>query len=242
MLQVAICDDDMNICSQIEQYLLDYKEKVHVKIDIEVFCHGEELLKFIKNEHKFDLIFLDIELGSTTGINVGREIRNNIDDNIGKIVFITAKDGYECELFDLQPFNFLKKPIQYSKIQKCIDLVVKILYIQNQTFEVKKGYDVIKYAWKEIIYFEKVGRKINIVTENESDMFFGTLSNIKTRLPDFFIQPHSSFVINFEKILRTSKDSIVMSNKIEIPISQRNLKYIRSVLLDSERNKKDGVI
>lgn len=44
-----------------------------------MFYRGEKLIEFLKNKDKFDLIFLDIELGNTTGIDVASHIRNKFD-------------------------------------------------------------------------------------------------------------------------------------------------------------------
>ncbi len=76
-----------------------------------MFYSGEKLIEYLKKEDKIDLIFLDIELGNTTGIEVASHKRNKCDDNMSKVVFITSKDGYEQELFQVQPLNFIKKPI-----------------------------------------------------------------------------------------------------------------------------------
>lgn len=237
MLSIAICDDNNSICSQIEKIILDYQKYKCEKFDIDIFYTGENLINFIKNEHSFDLIFLDIELSTTTGIEVCSKIRNEFDDYISKIVFITSKDGYESQLFDFQPLNFLKKPIEPNKIHRCIDLSLKLLGIENNTFEYKKGYDIIKVQIKNILYFEKIGRKIHIVTTFDEDFFYDTILNLKNRLPKNFVEPHGSFIVNFNKIIRLKKDCLIMSNNIEIPVSQRNLKDIRTMLINSEMER-----
>ena len=237
MLSIAICDDNNYNCSQIEKIILDYQKYKCELFDIDIFCTGENLINFIKNEHSFDLIFLDIELGTTTGIEIGSKIRNEFDDYISKIVFITSKDGYESQLFDFQPLNFLKKPIEPRKIHKCIDLSLKLLGIENNTFEYKKGYDIIKVQIKNILDFEKIGRKIHIVTTFDEDFFYDTILNLKNRLPKNFVVPHGSFIVNFNKIIRLKKDCLIMSNNIEIPVSQRNLKDIRTMLINSEMER-----
>lgn len=127
MIKIAICDDNKYVCGEIEQIIYNYSEQRNIKIDIEVFYDGKDLFSFIMNEHYFDLIFLDIELKSTTGIEVGTKIRNKLDDYISKIVFISSKSGYERQLFDVQPLNFLDKPIDKEKLIKCIDLALKLL-------------------------------------------------------------------------------------------------------------------
>lgn len=131
MITIAICDDDNYICSQIEKYILNYSKTKNIKFDIEVFYSGESLTNFIMKEHSFDLIFLDIELITQTGVQLANKIRNEFDDYSTKIVFITSKDGYEQELFDVQPLNFIKKPIDFEKLKKCIELTIKLLGIDN---------------------------------------------------------------------------------------------------------------
>lgn len=238
MLKIAICDDDNYICSVIERVILDYEKTSIIQMDITVFYTGESLINFITKEDKFDLIFLDIELGTTTGIKVGKIIRNELDDHISKIVFITSKNGYEQQLFDVQPLNFIKKPIDQEKLKSCLRLAIKLLEIDNKTFEYKKGYNIIKVSIKDILYFESKRKKIKIVTCNGEDYFYETLENIKAKLPQTFIEPHGSFFINFDKIERVTKEFVVMVNRQEIPISQRNLKNIRSMLINFEREKK----
>ncbi len=240
MIKIAICDDDNYICSEIEKVILDYEKSSTIEeMDIEVFYTGENLISFITNEHKFDLIFLDIELGATTGIEVGSKIRNEFDDYISKIVFITSKNGYEQQLFDMQPLNFIKKPIDHEKLKKCVSLAIKLLDIDNKTFEYKKGYDVIKVNIKDILYFESKRKRIKIATHTGEDYFYGTLGNIRNKLPKTFIEPHGSFLINFDKVERTTKEAVFMKNGYEIPISQRNLKNIRSALINFEKEKRN---
>lgn len=73
MLRIAICDDNNLVCSQIEEYILEYQRLSFRKFDVNIFYTGEDLINFIKNDNSFDLIFLDIELGTITGIEVGKK-------------------------------------------------------------------------------------------------------------------------------------------------------------------------
>jgi len=171
MLNVAICDDNKYICSIIEEIFNDYKNKSKIEIRVEVFYSGEKLIEHLKNEDKFDLIFLDIELGNITGIEVASHIRNEFDDHMSKIVFITSKNGYEQKLFEVQPLNFIKKPIDSRKLKKCIQLAIKLLKIENKSFRYKKGNNIIKVDVKDILYFESKGKKIKIITYSGSNFF-----------------------------------------------------------------------
>ena len=240
MLKIAICDDDNNICSQLERIILEYGKLNSYAIDVEIFCSGEELICYLKKSHSFDLIFLDIELNTTTGIKVGNKIRNDFDDHIIKIVFVTSKNGYEPQLFNMQPLNFLKKPINQIELINCLNLTIKLLKIENKTFEYKIGYDLFKVNIKDILYFEKEGKKIKITTHSNTDYFYNTLEKIKHGLPNTFIETHNSYLINFEKVVSSSKDYVIMVDGAKVPVSQRNLKNIRNMLISFEREKKNA--
>lgn len=240
MLNIAICDDNEDICSIIEKIIIDYNKKIEIDIRVEIFYSGEKLIEHLKNKDKFDLIFLDIELGSTTGIDVASHIRNELDDHISKIVFITSKDGYERELFEVQPLNFIKKPIDSKKLKKCIQLTIKLLKIDNKSFKYKKGHNIIKVDIKDILYFESKGKKIKIVTYNGSSYFYDSLKNIEEELPRIFIKPHGSFLINFNKVKALKSKLALMENGTKIPISQRRLKSMRNMLIEFEKEKRNA--
>lgn len=243
MLRIAICDDQNEFCSQIERILL---KNSSVEITIEVFYSGEKLVEYLACNTQFDLIFLDIELGEFNGINVGEAIRNKLNDHICKIVFVTAKDGYEKELFDLQPFNFLRKPINEEKLVNCVELVAKILNIENNLFDYKKGHEHKKIPIKEILYCESVLKKTKIVSLNQStgevveDSFYGSLEKIKSDLPSTFFFPHRSFLVNYNNIKYMSNEEIVMINESVIPISRRYLKNTLKLQVDFERSMGNG--
>ncbi len=235
LVNIAICDDDEYFCSVLERYILEYRDKYLLNADVKIFYNGDELLKYTENEHKFDLIFLDIELDTKTGIEIGNTIRKDMDDHISKIVFVTSKDGYEPQLFGIQPLEFIKKPVNKDKLFEVIDLVLKLLHIEKANFTYKKAHYFINVRIDEIIYFEKEGRKIKIVTTTGVDYFNGTLEQIRLENPKIFAVPHNSFVVNWEKVDRYIKDQLIMKNGDKVPVSQRNAKEMRLKLMNFER-------
>lgn len=239
MLRVAICDDDIHICSEIEKVIMDYANTSPYNIGIEIFISGEELIRFIQKEHTFDLIFLDIELGSTTGIDVGSKIRNQLDDYISKIVFISSKTGYERRLFDLQPLNFLDKPVEKENLFRCIELALKISEKEKKVFKYQVGHEFKQATINEIMYFENSLRKVSVIMCDEMDEFYGSLKSIKKQLPNTFISPHASYLVNYNYIERISKETIFMKNGTAIPISKRKLKEIHNLQIQFIKEIRD---
>ena len=71
MYRIGICDDEIEFCTEIEEFVQKYAEKEKITVKTEIFTSGEELFETMKSENIFDLLFLDIELGGINGVEVG---------------------------------------------------------------------------------------------------------------------------------------------------------------------------
>ncbi len=76
MLRIGICDDDKNLCQNLEVSITGYVQSFGLCVEVELFYNGEDLLAFLDQGNHLDLMFLDIELGGITGIDVGHTIRD----------------------------------------------------------------------------------------------------------------------------------------------------------------------
>lgn len=232
MFRVAICDDEHAICSQIESIILSLQEDIFDKFDIEVFYSGEDLFRFILNEHKFDVIFLDIELKQMNGVEVGRRIREEMLDEVTQIIYISAKQSYAMDLFQTRPLNFLIKPINKEKIRKSLKLAMQLSGRCNLFFEFHVGKMYYRVPYKDIIYFESDDKKIRIISTENTYEFYGKLADINKGVPSKdFLLIHKSYLINYMYVSEAKYDSIKLSNEISLPISQTYRKEVRDFLI-----------
>jgi DNA-binding LytR/AlgR family response regulator len=227
MIRIAVCDDVAEICSELENVILDFQEQAGQKLTVDVFYSGEELVNYIKNGNSFDLIFLDIEIGKINGVEVGHFIRDELKDYITKIVYISSKSVYDRQLFDVQPLHFLPKPLDRKKVINDIKLAIRLLEKENKTFSFKTGTQLYRLPIKEIIYFESAGRQIKLISSNEMFYFYGTIDSVKEQLSKSrFIMPHCSYIVNYDNIVSIKKDEIKMCNGDIIPISRLKAKEV----------------
>ncbi len=240
MLNVAICDDNKQVCHTLRNELSEYAIINSVEFNINIFYSGESLIDHLKTLCCFDLIFLDIELVTTTGVIIGNKIRKQLDDYNTKIVFISAVRGYEDQLFDIQPFNFLRKPIKRESLFSCLDLAVKLSTEEKLFFEYKIRHEVIKVSLNKIIFFENKLRKIRILTVYDCQEFYGTFNDLLKRLPKTFIQVHGSFIVNYNYIEKITKKSITMTNGDEVAVSKNYLPRIYELQMALMREKRDA--
>lgn len=78
---------------------------------------------------------------------------------------------------------------------------------------------------KEIIFFEKNGRKVLIHTKTQTYTTLMSTKEIKKEIPDYFIQAHSSYIFNvnyFYKLEGTTITLVVNEMTFDdIPVSRK---------------------
>lgn len=232
MLRIAICDDDKIICQQLEDMLTDIEEETGEQLEVEVFYSGEELYGFLKRDNRYNLIFLDIEMRDLNGVEVGKKIRDEMNDETTQIVYISGREDYAMDLFEVRPLNFLIKPVSKNKVEAAVNKAIKILGENKHFYEYKNGNVNFSVPVGDILYFESDGRKVNIILMDEVKSFYGKLSEVENKLRSLdFIMIHKSYLINFNHVVEYTYDYVKMSNKETLTISQNNRKAVREQLL-----------
>ncbi len=239
MFRIAICDDEDFICSEIEQLILDYCVVNLIKIDIEVFTSGEELCNFMNNGEGYDLIFLDIELKNINGIEVGKIIRDEMKNEIVQIVYISGKDIYYQELFEVRPMHFLHKPVDREKLIMDLEKAMEFVGMLRKVFYYRKGHNTYKIEIKDIVFFEAINRQVKIITSNAEISFYGSLEEVYREVEKYhFLYIHKSYIVNYPHVIVFGHKELTMSNGIILPISQQRRRKILELQIKYEKGRK----
>jgi len=229
MFKVAICDDNKAICIEIRKEIEEFFATENIKYEINIFYSGEELIKSLKGQENYDLIFLDIELNVINGIMVGHFIREELQDENMQISFISAKTSYALELFEIRPIHFLVKPISKVQIFKVIEKTLKLQGRQTKYLCYKSERTEKKVLYRDILYFNSEGKKIFVHMINGKDYFYGKLCDLTIPTTDF-VCIHKSFIINRHYVVQFKFDRVLLSNSQELPISRTYRKEVRKQL------------
>ena len=99
-MKIGICDDNPYVCSEMEKSVLRYAGGKGHSIEVDIMQSGAEMCKALDQAASVpQLLFLDIELGDTTGIEVGNRIRKQMQNHMMQIVFISYRRDYAERLF-----------------------------------------------------------------------------------------------------------------------------------------------
>ena len=199
--------------------------------------NGTEAIALIRAE-KPDLVFLDVEMPDMNGF----EVLATFDAIDFQTIFVTAHTHYAIRAIRFNALDYLVKPIDpgefhqavqrfqsnYDKshhqdqIQTALDNINKedvldqLLYLPTQ----EGG---MKMVIREII---KIAGDRNYstfhLTKNRTKISSKTLGHFETLLHEKgFFRCHRSHLVNGHHIAQLEKDSFILSDKSEIPISRR---------------------
>ena len=232
MYNIGICDDEKDTCTQIANMVYEYSRKENVEIGVSIWNTGEALYQDLAERKPIDLLFLDIELVSTSGIQIGKRIRNELENPDISIAYISSKSSYALELFKIHPIDFLIKPVSERDIWDTIDEALRLYNRSNTVFEYKANGYSCRIPHKYIIYFYSENKKIHMVTKDSSAQFTGKIKDIIEILPECFIQIHQSYIINMNYISECSYEVVKMSGGVALNISQPYRKTVRKSIMD----------
>lgn len=229
--KVAICDDEKFIISEIENMLFDFCEKLNAKFDIDVFFDGEELIESYQNGKRYDLLYLDIEMKKLNGIKTAKIIR--VNDKSVLIVYISGYDNHIKELFEVEPFRFISKPIDKGLFYSYLKDVMKRIVDRNRVFTFQFNKDTINIPIKEILYFESNGGIVRIVLEKIDYKFYRKLDEVEEDIEKNyempFIRIHKSYLVNYLHIRKISLSKIELTNGKILNISEKMQKKVRNM-------------
>lgn len=202
---------------------------------VDEFSNAIEAMKFLNNDNKIDVIFLDVHMPDFSGFDFIKTIKNP-----PQIVLVTSDKNFAIEAFNYDCISdYLVKPILQDRFERAIDRVkVKLEEVIkseshnsliNKEIYVNIDKRLIKIDIMSINFIHANGDYIIIKTDAKNYTVHTTLKKIEEKLPaSIFLKIHRSYIINLNKIIDI-QDSTVLIGKDLLPISKNN----RTVLMKS---------
>lgn len=237
-LSITILEDEEIFSKQLKQLLKKWGDENHIMMSIHHFFSGESFLKYNYNED--ELFFLDIDLKTMNGMDIAKQLRK--DGFQGTIIFLTAFSEYVFEGYNVQALNYLLKPINYQKLKKCLQPIIKDRESSFHIFRSKAS--TIKIPYNKILAFTSYRHYVDIITQipispeercTKSYRQKIALKNLLQQLPSEFIRCHRTVIININKVMTLTNTEVILSDGSVFPVSESYLKNIQdafSELLD----------
>lgn len=236
MLRIAICDDDKRFTGELEEMVRWEAAETGTAVDTETYSDGDTLVADIAKGYRYDLIFLDIEMERVNGINAARQIRRM--DRSALLIYASGYEQYLKELFEVEPFRFLSKPVDGEKFRKYFRDACARIGETEAYYRFSFNKKIGKVAVRDIVYFESRNRVVHIfMADGSVERFYGQLNAVEKELSEGrqeFLRIHQSYLVNYSYIGRMSFSEVVvvMGDGQEKPlkISEDREKAVRARL------------
>lgn len=229
-MKIAICDDMLSVCSELEKILMACSWSINEIFDVEVYYTGEKLCDDLNGGICFDMFFLDIEMPGMDGLSISKCIREDMKNYEAAIVYISSHEGYAMELFQFRPFDFLIKPLRREAVNEVIEEYMKFCGRNFSVFRYGEGRkEVVSYT-KDILYFTINSRLIEMHTVWKKELFYGKLKEVAAKLEgQQFFYANKSQLVNGRRIKSWGYDALEMENGEKIPVSQGRRKKVAEI-------------
>lgn len=229
MYSIAVCDDEPAIRRQIMEMLHAHPDRDGFLVS--EFSNGEALLERLRAGENFFLVILDIELGAKSGIEIGKVLREELEDNSTQILYLSAYDQYAMELFDMRPLNFLLKPVDPEKFSACVTKALKLAPFLDAALTIFPDKQAQRVPLREIRYLESYNKRLTIHTTQGDYTCAQRLAQVMEQLPQpQFFQIHQSFAVNNHYVRRIQYDRLMLDDGMELSISQSYRKQVRQMI------------
>lgn len=198
-------------------------------LQLEGTCaNAVEAMLFLQ-QHKVDLIFLDIQMPRLTGIDFLKALPVR-----PKVILTTAFREYALEGFDLNVMDYLLKPISFDRFLAAINKYPSLQYTAttlpavippstNATgafIYLKADKKMVKVFLKDILYIESLRDYVKVKTTDKEIVTYQRIAYLEEKLPDEqFLRIHRSYIIAVDKISSFNTAFIEVENE-ELPIGR----------------------
>lgn len=233
MYEIAVCDDDPGITTTIDTLLSDISHSKHIQFHTHIFHTAEDLIFYVDSGHYFDLVYLDIELGFSNGIDLAKKIAATYP--LTAIVFVSSYQQYMELAFDVRPFGFLTKPIQKERFDT-IFWRAWSYHAPSRYFSFSYNRNHYQIDLKTVLYFENDNRKIKIITTDSPPLvYYGKLDDLEASLAkqtEYFLRISYGHLVNTRYIREYHRHKIIMQNGVILDISRDRYKIVDEYYLN----------
>lgn len=236
MYRIALCDNDPLFLRRVELAIVDYN-RAHpntTPYQVTKYTSPARLLLDIQSGELYDAFLLEVTLHEMNSIALAAKIREI--SPIAVILFLSARTEFRFvqESFKVQALRYLSKLSLDATLPEVLSATEKQLERLKPAFFTYPYYsEVIRIAYTEILYLQKIKRMIVFYTASKGGYHLKRpLISIYEQLNDRrFFYADQSTIVNIDHIIGASAATVTLDNGAEIPVSRKMMSALKSELL-----------
>ncbi len=240
MLQIAVCDDNIDELSNMVQLIDLYRTSRNLNCEHAVFPNGFELVSALEKGKRFDIYCLDIMMPGFTGIDAAKEIRTF--DKTAPILFFTSSPEFALESYSVKAINYVLKPISKEKLFFTLDEVLEQIKAKEEedAVIVKSNEGIQKILISNLVFVEVIGR--NVLYHLRSGKVVECMEPFSAVCDSllkygYFMKPHRSYLVNMQYVDTIENHQITLQTLSSVPVAQGKAKEMKQQYLNYQMER-----
>lgn len=213
--KIAICDDSAADRQYVSNMVDRWAAGAGYAVRIDTFTSAENFLFHYAEESDYDMLLLDIEMGTMDGVTMAKELRKNND--VVQIVFITGYSDYIAEGYEVAALHYLMKPVREDKLCSVLDRAVEKLSKDEKVLTFETAGEVVRVPVYQIRYADVFGNYVTIHALSDITVKM-TLKELNSQLDERFYRVGRSMIVNLTQISRVTKTEIRLTDGTAMPL------------------------
>lgn len=217
-LPIAIVEDQTPDAQRLEELL----QQQLPEAECTWFTCGDDFLRAATEPGLYAVVFLDICMAGTNGIETARRLRQADPEVL--IVFVTSSPEYVWDAFPVHPFDYLLKPYQEEKFEHLAAELRRALRCKEPELEIRIARQSIQLPLRKVLYAMAQNHFVRVVSEDGECRAACGFAQVeeKLRTEENFMSCNRGIVINMDKVLRFEDDCIEMLDGTRLPVRQKD--------------------
>ena len=221
-----IVEDEELLAGVLKVYLEHFDE-----LELVAICSDAIQANKVLQQHKIDLLFLDIQMPYITGVDFLKSL-----EKPPFTIFTTAYSEHAIDGFNLNAIDYLLKPIKLTRFLVAVNKFLEAKKQQSntanshqipkqnpttETITFKCNGNWVKLNYSEITYIESLREYVRFWTSTgEKYVVLKSLTALENELPpDSFIRIHRSFIVRKSAVKKVSGNQVYV---LSTPLSLSN--------------------
>lgn len=226
-VKILVCDDDPSFVKQMIE-LIDIQPKYGTAEIVVTGCSDPSLLSD-KMLSKFNLMFLDIDMGQYNGLCIARRVRKLQLDTL--LIFVTRYVEFSLEGYEVNAFRYLLKENISTKLPIYFKEAMTQFVQQKNSLKFSACGENYIVRYENILYLESQLRIIHLHTlrpERINEHFYTTMENMEKELSSAgFLRIHKSYLVNMQHIKKLNYDKVQLVDGTILPVSKKRFSEIK---------------
>ena len=158
-MRIAIVDDIVSERETLKEWVTAQAARLSFDASVSCYASGTDFLACAEKKH-FDLVFLDIYMGSENGVDTANHLRRFDSDCL--LVFTTTSPDHALEGFRVRALHYLVKPYQEADLAALFDEIIKRFSITDRYIEINATGGTHRLRFQDILYAEHYQHQIYV--------------------------------------------------------------------------------